>query len=79
VKKIVQKEFDMVGLHILTDGTDDIENLIAQIIENILNEIKSEAWSESMLDKLKEHIKTAGAFEDTIELRPDSEEFIKIG
>jgi Cdc6-like AAA superfamily ATPase len=71
MKNIVQKKFKMVGVHILNDGTHDIETLIVQIIENILNEIESESWSKKIFKKLKEHIKSAGAFGTTIEFRPD--------
>jgi hypothetical protein len=77
VKNLVQKKFKMVGVHVVNDSVHDIESLIEQIIERLLNEIESESWSEKIFDKLRDNIKSAGAFGANIELRPNSDEFIK--
>jgi len=76
VKNLAQKKFKMIGVHILNDGVHDIESLIKQIIETLLNEIESETWSEKIFNKLKKNIKNAGAYGFSIELRPNSEDFI---
>ena len=77
VKNLAQKKFKMVGIHILNDGVHDIESLIKQIIESLLNEIESESWSDKIFNKLKNNIKSAGAFGFSVELKSDSGEFIE--
>ena len=56
ISDISKNEFSMVTAHIMNDGVHDIEELIIQIIERILNSIRSEKWSKKIFDYLQDNI-----------------------
>ena len=76
MKNLAQKKYKMIGVHILNDGEHDIESLIKQIIENLLSEIESESWYDKIFNKLKDNIKSAGAYGFHVELNSNSGDFI---
>ena len=52
ISDYAKKNYAMVTAHVMNDGVHNIEDLIIQIIERILNSIKSEKWSEKLLEFL---------------------------
>ena len=56
ISDISKNEFSMVTAHIMNEGVHDIEEVIIQIIERILNSIRSEKWSKKIFDYLKDNI-----------------------
>ncbi|MCL2114718.1 MAG: ATP-binding protein [Methanobrevibacter sp.] len=68
---IAEKEYKMVGVHVLNDGVHSINDLIHQIIERLLNEIRKETWSEKIFNKLKNNVKSAELFGIKLEFTHD--------
>lgn len=78
-KNIVDVEYNMLTIHVLNDGVHDLDSLIQQIVERILNKVKTEKWGENIIHTIKKHIKSVEVSKVKIELRPDPEniKFIK--
>lgn len=78
VADFAEKDFSMVTAHIMNDGVHTVNELITQIIERILNSIKSETWSEKILDVFKKHIESVGFGGLNIKFKPNNEEIQNI-
>ena len=50
VRDFAEKNYSMITAHIMNDSFHNVNELTTQIIERILNSIKSEAWSEKIFD-----------------------------
>lgn len=48
IADFANKNYSMITAHMMDDEVHTIEDLIIQIIERILNSIKSEKWSEKI-------------------------------
>lgn len=44
----------------MNDGVHTVDELVTQIIERILNSIKSESWHEKIFNVLRDHIEYVG-------------------
>lgn len=68
--------YNMVGVHVYNDGIHTIDDLIANIVEKLLNEIKDESFGKKILDFFSNRIETVGFLGNSIKLRPDSPKMI---
>lgn len=68
--------YNMVGVHVYNDGIHSIDDLIANIVEKLLNEIKDESFGKKILDFFTNRIETVGFLGNSIKLRPDSPKMI---
>ena len=78
ISDISKNEFSMVTAHIMNEGVHDIEEVIIQIIERILNSIRSEKWSKKIFDYLKDNIETVGIGGLNIKFKPSDAELKNI-
>lgn len=68
--------YNMIGIHVYNDRIHTIEDLITNIIEKLLNEIKDENFGNKILDFFKNHIETVGFLGNSIKLRINSSNMI---
>ncbi len=78
ISDIAYKNFSMITAHIMNDGVHSIDELITQIIERILNSIKSEKWSKKIFDLLKDNIESVGIGGLNIKFKPSDDELKNI-
>ena len=62
--------YNMIGLHIYNDGIHNIDDLINNIVEKLLNEIKNKSWAEKITNLFKEHVENVGFLGNTIRFKP---------
>ena len=68
--------YNMIGIHVYNDGVHTIDDLITNIVEKLLNQIKNESFGGKFLGFFKNHIETVGFLGNSIKLRRDSPEII---
>ncbi|MBR5503697.1 MAG: ATP-binding protein [Methanobrevibacter sp.] len=73
-----KKDYSMLGVHIMNDSVHTVDELIIQIIEVILNEIKSESWAQRIFDFFNNHIEKVGVGGLTIKFNPSNDELKNI-
>lgn len=69
--------YNMIGVHVYNDGIHTIEDLIANIVEKLLNEIKDESFGKKILDFFHNRIETVGFLGNSIKLKSDSPKMIR--
>lgn len=52
IMNIAENEKQMIGIHIVLDGTHDVETLVKEIIESLLKETKKEKWFNKVWEAL---------------------------
>lgn len=60
----------MVGIHVYNDGIHNIDDLMNNIVEKLLNEIKNESWAGKIIDLFKENIENVGFLGSSIKFTP---------
>lgn len=65
--------YNMLGIHIYNDGVHSIDDLIRNIVEKLLNEIKNDSESRKIIDFFKNNIETVGFLGNTIKLRKNDD------
>ena len=78
ISDFVRNNYSMVTAHIMNDGVHDIDELVIQIIERILNNIRSEKWSEKIFNLIGNHIETVGFKGVNIKFKPHEDELKNI-
>lgn len=78
ISDLANKNYSMITAHIMNDGVHNIDELVTQIIERILNSIKSEKWSERIFDLLKDNIESVGIGGLNIKFKPSNTELENI-
>ena len=78
ISDLANKNYSMITAHIMNDGVHNIDELVTQIIERILNSIKSEKWSERIFDLLRENIESVGIGGLNIKFKPSNIELENI-
>ena len=78
VRDFAEKNYSMITAHIMNDSFHNVNELTTQIIERILNSIKSEAWSEKIFDILGDRIERFGFGGINIKFKPKDEELENI-
>ncbi|RPF51008.1 MULTISPECIES: ATP-binding protein [Methanobrevibacter] len=78
ISDFANKNYSMITAHIMNDGVHSIDELIVQIIEGILNSIKSEKWSEKIFGFLEDHIESVGLGGMNIKFKPSNQELKNI-
>ncbi len=78
VRDFAEKNYSMITAHIMNDSFHNVNELTTQIIERILNSIKSEAWSEKIFDILGDRIERIGFGGINIKFKPKDEELENI-
>lgn len=78
ISDFASKNYSMVTAHVMNDGVHSIDDLIIQIIERILNSIKSEKWSEKIFGFLEDHIESVGFGGMNIKFKPSENELMNI-
>ena len=74
ISDFANKNYSMVTAHVMNDGVHSIDDLVIQIIERILNSIKSEKWSEKIFGFLEDHIESVGFGGLNIKFKPSESE-----
>lgn len=74
ISDVANKNYSMVTAHIMNDGVHTIEELLIQIIERILNSIKSEKWSEKIFKLFGDNIESVGLGGLNIKFKPSETE-----
>ena len=64
--------YNMIGIHIYNDGVHSLDDLINNIVEKLLNEIKNESWAEKITKLFNEHIENVGFLGSSIKFRPQN-------
>lgn len=72
------KNYSMVTAHIMSVNISTIDELVVQIIERILNSIKSEKWSDKLFKLLENHIESVGFGGLNIKFKPSDDELVNI-
>ena len=72
--KLFQHKYNLIGVHIHNNNINNVNSLIKTIIESILNEIKSEPWSEKIIEPFKDNIKSVGFMNTNIKFIPKNED-----
>ena len=67
--------YNMVGVHVYNDGVHTIDDLIFNIVEKLLNEIKDESFGEKIIGLFKSHVERVG-FSKFLKLRPNDSNII---
>lgn len=78
ISDVANKNHSMVTAHIMNDGVHTIEDLLIQIIERILNSIKSEKWSEKIFKLFGNNIESVGLGGLNIKFKPSESELHNI-
>ena len=78
ISDVANKNYSMITAHIMNDGVHNIDELVIQIIERILNSIKSEKWSERIFDLLKDNIESVGFGGLNVKFKPSTDELENI-
>ena len=78
ISDLASKNYSMITAHIMNDGVHNIDELVTQIIERILNSIKSEKWSERIFDLLRDNIESVGIGGVNIKFKPSNIELENI-
>ena len=73
-----RKNYSMVTAHIMNYGVHTIDELVVQIIERILNSIKSEKWSNKIFNLIDKYIETVGFGGLNIKFKPSEDELTNI-
>lgn len=74
ISDLANKNYSMVTAHIMNDGVHTIEDLLIQIIERILNSIKSEKWSKKIFNLFGNNIESVGLGGLNIKFKPSENE-----
>lgn len=74
ISDVANKNYSMVTAHIMNEGVHTIEDLLIQIIERILNSIKSEKWSEKIFNLFGNNIESVGLGGLNIKFKPSENE-----
>ena len=77
ISEFGEKNYSMITVHIMNDGVHSVDELITQIIERILNSIKSEKWNDKIFNILDNNIESAGFGGFNVKFKPSSEELKK--
>jgi len=78
ISDLARNNYSMVTAHIMNDGVHDIDELVVQIIERILNNIRSEKWSEKIFELIGNHIESVGFKGVNIKFKPQEAELKNI-
>ena len=78
ISDFASKNYSMVTAHVMNYGVHSIDDLIIQIIERILNSIKSEKWSEKIFGFLQNHIESVGLGGMNVKFKPSEKELLNI-
>ena len=78
ISDLARNNYSMVTAHIMSDGVHDIDELVVQIIERILNNIRSEKWSEKIFELIGNHIESVGFKGVYIKFKPQEAELKNI-
>lgn len=78
ISDVANKNYSMITAHIMNDGVHNINELVIQIIERILNSIKSEKWSEKIFDLLRGNIESVGFGGLNVKFKPSNDELENI-
>ena len=78
IANIAETDYSMVTAHILNDGVHTIDELIIQIIERILNAIKSEKWADNIFNFFEDRIESVGLGGLNIKFKPHDDELKNI-
>ena len=78
ISDVANKNHSMVTAHIMNDSVHTIEELLIQIIERILNSIKSEKWSEKIFKLFGNNIESVGLGGLNIKFKPSESELHNI-
>ena len=78
VLNYAKNDYSMIGVHIMNDGVHSVDELVIQVIEVILNEIRSEKWADKILDFFDNHIEKVGVGGLTIKFKPSNTELKNI-
>ena len=70
-------KYNFVGVHVYNDGVHDIDNLINNIVERLLDEIKNESWGKKIINLFKDNIESVGFLGNSIRFKPDNQKIIK--
>ena len=69
--------YNMIGIHIYNDGIHNIDDLINNIVEKLLNEIKNKSWAGKITNLFKEHVENVGFLGNTIRFKPQDSTITK--
>ena len=72
LKEYAKLKYDMVGIHVYNDGIDSLEDLINNIVDKLLNEVKDKSWAKSFVELFKEHIEEIGFLGNSIKFQPQN-------
>lgn len=75
--KYAKLKYNMIGIHIYNDGIHDMDDLISNIIETLLNEVKNEKISDKLINLFKDHVESIGFLKSSIKLKANSHELLR--
>lgn len=78
IMNIAEKEKQMIGIHIILDGTHDVETLVKEIIDTLLSETKKEKWYNKVWDALNIESVTVNGGVVNATFNPNKEELENI-
>lgn len=78
ISDFARNNHSMVTAHIMNDGVHDIDELVIQIIERILNAIRSEKWSSKIFKIIGNCIDSVGFGGLNIKFKPPEDELNNI-
>lgn len=78
ISDFARNNYSMVTAHIMNDGVHDIDELVIQIIERILNAIRSEKWSSKIFKVIGNYIDSVGFGGLNIKFKPPEDELKNI-
>ena len=77
ISDFARNNYSIVTAHIMNDSVHNIDELVVQIIERVLNSIKSEKWSDKIF-KLIKYIESVGFGGMNVKFKPPKDELINI-
>ena len=78
ISDYAENNYSLITAHIMNDSIHTIEDLIIQIIERILNSIKTEKWAKKILEFFNEYIESVGIGGINIKFKPSQNELSNI-
>ena len=64
--------YNMVCVHVYNDGIHNLDDLISNIVEKLLNEVKNERFGNKILNFFTNHIETVGFLGNSVKLKSNS-------
>jgi len=73
LRHIAETQMNVLGAHVFLGGTTSLEEMARRVIEELILESRDKKWYDSVIDPVRQYVKSVGLFNVSIEFRPPDE------